>query len=105
MYYGNEKIAAELEINYYDIRKLHNNMIIIYIYSSKTSLSQIHTHTHILSFSLLSPSPFTGFSSNKLFWPFRILAFFVRCFIYVNIHRKLGNPLIFQLPRPLAGVE
>jgi len=30
MYYGNdEKIAAELEINYYDIRKLHNNMTIM----------------------------------------------------------------------------
>jgi len=58
MYYGNEKIAAELEINYYDIRK---HYIIIYdpynIYSSKTSFFYIsNTHTLHLSLSLL----FTG---------------------------------------------
>lgn len=70
--------------------------------SSKTSLSQIHTHSHFLSPSV----PLHWFIvPTKIFWPFRILAFFVRCFKYVNIHMKLGNPLIFQLRRPLAGVE
>lgn len=100
---NDEKIAAELlEINYYDIRKLHNNMIImtynIFIIVVRLLFYLKFTHTH--------PSPlFTGLV------PTNILAFSHSCFfcalffMYVNIHKKLGNPLIFQQRRPPVEVE